>query len=150
MKIRRALPQDAPALTALIMASKRSNGYDDAFMAACADELRARPADIENQSYWVAELGHLMGCVCLNTDGKEGVINTFFIHPDHKRQGIGRALWDQVHQIANAQGLTLLKLDADPAAVPFYEAIGFKTVSQAPSGSIPGRMLPHMQLVLNP
>jgi GNAT superfamily N-acetyltransferase len=132
------------------MASKRSNGYDDAFMDACADELRVHPKQITLQSYWIAEEGQLMGCVCLNQNGATGTINTFFIHPDHKRKGIGRALWEQVAQVAAAKELTLLKLDADPAAVPFYEAIGFRTVSEAPSGSIPGRMLPHMHLTLEP
>ena len=148
MIIRRARAKDAPALTSLILASKQSNGYDDVFMAACADELSITPQDIAKQDIWVAVQEELMGCVCLIRDGAIGTISTFFIHPNHKRKGIGRALWEKVLEVAKSDNLTVLKLDADPAAVPFYQALGFATVSEAPSGSIPGRMLPHMQLKL--
>ena len=148
MIIRRAQAKDAPVLTALIMASKQSNGYDDAFMAACAGELRVTPQDIAEHDFWVAVEDDPMGCVCLCREGPVGTINTFFIHPDHKRKGIGQALWQKVREIADAKDLTHLKLDADPAAVPFYEALGFVTVGEAPSGAIPGRMLPHMRLCL--
>ena len=150
MIIRRAHLKDAPALTALVLASKQSNGYDDAFMAACADELSVTPQDIADQEIWVAEQTEPMGCVALIREVTIGTISTFFIHPDHKRKGIGRALWQKVEEIAKAERLTLLKLDADPEAVPFYEALGFTTVSEAPSGSIPGRMLPHMQFEVLP
>lgn len=145
MKIRRASVQDAPALTSLIYASKQSNGYDDAFMAACADELHVAPKDIGARRWWVAENRTLMGCVSLADDG---TIHDFFVSPDHKRMGVGRALWAEVRRHAQAQAVPLLRLDADPFAVPFYESLGFRTVAEAPSGSIPGRMLPHMQLTL--
>ena len=148
MIIRRARAKDAPALTSLILASKQSNGYDDVFMAACADELSITPQDIAKQDIWVAMQEELMGCVCMIRDGAIGTIRTFFIHPNHKRKGIGRALWEKVLEVAKSDNLTVFKLDADPAAVPFYQALGFVTVSEAPSGSIPGRMLPHMQLKL--
>ena len=36
-------------------------------------------------------------------------------------------------------------LDADPHAVGFYEHMGAKVIGEAPSGSIPGRMLPRME-----
>jgi GNAT superfamily N-acetyltransferase len=145
MKLRRARCEDAPALTALIYASKQSNGYDDAFMAACADELRVTATDIAAKTYWIAEGASPFGCVSL---GPQGTIHDLFVHPDHKRQGIGRALWAVLLEEARVKGFARLKLEADPAAVPFYVALGFSTVSEAPSGSIPGRMLPHMQLAL--
>ncbi|UWR15717.1 GNAT family N-acetyltransferase [Sulfitobacter sp. M368] len=153
LNLRLARSEEADTLTALVMRSKQSNGYDDAFMAACADELRVTPARIEKGNFWVAEAqGNLRGCVTLDPDAATGAgtISTFFIDPDAKRQGVGRALWQVVQAAARAQGLLLLKLDADPAAVPFYEAMGFKTVREVPSGSIPGRVLPQMELALLP
>lgn len=36
----------------------------------------------------------------------------------------------------------------DPDAVPFYEAMGARHAGAVPSGSIPGRMLPLMELRL--
>lgn len=148
MNIRRATSQDAQALTALVFASKRSNGYDDAFMAACVDELAVTSDDIAQTLYWVAEDTQVMGCVSLDVQGTTGKISAFFVAPDHKRKGVGRALWQVLRKAAQDAGLSELVLDSDPQAVPFYTALGFTTIRQTPSGSIPGRMLPHMQLVL--
>jgi len=39
-------------------------------------------------------------------------------------------------------------LDADPNAEPIYRRLCFNTVGLAPSQSIPGRMLPRMEMVL--
>ena len=151
--LRLAHPDEAAALTDLVMRSKQSNGYDDAFMAACADELRVTPARIAKGNFWVAEAGgKLRGCVTLDPDAAtgQGTISTFFIDPDAKRQGVGRALWVEVQTAARSLGISLLKLDADPAAVSFYQAMGFQTVREVPSGSIPGRVLPQMELTLPP
>tara|TARA_R110002095_G_scaffold174299_2_gene151703 strand:+ start:287 stop:772 length:486 start_codon:yes stop_codon:yes gene_type:complete len=146
--IRAAQSSDAGALTALILRSKASNGYDAEFMAACADELRVTKADILNDAYWVAERGDILGCVCLRTQSMTGEIHAFFIDPDCQRRGVGRALWQVVRTTAVSQGLRRLALNADPAAEPFYARLGFRTVSQMPSGSIPGRRLPDMQMDL--
>ncbi|MGJ8626208.1 MAG: GNAT family N-acetyltransferase [Sulfitobacter sp.] len=153
MLIRHANPEDASAITALTLASKRSNGYDDAFMAACVDELSVSREDIARDRYWVAQDGDtLRGCVCLavNTEAQTGVIESFFIDPHSKRQGIGRLLWQAALDAAYDANLKHLTLDSDPAAVPFYEALGFKVIGQTPSGSIPGRTLPQMRRILSP
>ena len=77
-----------------------------------------------------------------------GEISSFFVHPDAKRKGVGRALWEVALREARTAGLAKLHLDADPEAVPFYEAMGFKAIGHSPSGSIPGRMLPKMERAL--
>ncbi|MFK7835204.1 MAG: GNAT family N-acetyltransferase [Sulfitobacter sp.] len=150
MQVRRAFPQEAAELSALIFASKQSNGYDDAFMALCVDELRVTAQDIRDQMIWVAADETLLGCVTL--DPAQGVgtgaISSFFIDPAHQRKGVGRTLWARVLQEAQALHLTKLTLDADPEAVSFYEAMGFAVTGQRPSGSIAGRMLPLMELDL--
>lgn len=147
MKLRRARGEDAPSLTALVYISKQSNGYDDAFMASCTDELRVTSDDIATTHFLLAEEapGLPLGCACLTPQGE---ISAFFIHPDHKRRGIGRKLWAGIMAAAKAQNLARLTLDADPAAVPFYHAMGFEMITEVPSGSIPGRVLPKMALSL--
>lgn len=147
MKLRRAQAADAEALTALAYASKQSNGYDDAFMAACVDELRVTPDQIAATHFLLAEdtSGPPLGCACLTPKGE---ISSFYIDPHHQRRGIGRLLWGGIMDAAKAQNLTRLTLDADPAAVPFYSAMGFEVVAEVPSGSIPGRLLPQMALRL--
>jgi ribosomal protein S18 acetylase RimI-like enzyme len=148
--IRRAQPKDAAELTTLIYLSKQSNGYDDAFMAACAGELSVSEVDITTSKMWVAEKDGLLGCLMLRdfSGTQRGKISAFFIHPDSKRQGVGRQLWHRVLSHAKRNGLTLLELDSDPEAVPFYEAMGFRVIGQIPSGSIPGRFLPLMEFDL--
>lgn len=147
MKLRRARAEDAPALTALVYVSKQSNGYDDAFMAACADELRVTSDQIAETDFFVVQNADdaLIGCACLTHAGE---IEKVFVHTDHKRQGVGRLLWTALRDAAQARGLTELTLDADPEAVPFYTALGFSIIGESPSGSIPGRVLPQMALRL--
>lgn len=152
MTIRRARAGEAGILTALAMISKRSNGYDDAFMAACADELRVTPALIDAHDYRVAEDDDgPCGFVCLKTDpeGNAGEVASLFVHPDRQGRGVGRRLWAAVEQAAREKGLAALHLDADPAAEPFYRGLGLSTVGAVPSGSIPGRRLPHMRIDLS-
>lgn len=143
--IRRARADEASALTDLSLRAKRSNGYDDAFMEACKAELTVTALRMEEGEYWVAQSHTVCGCVCLkSTEGGDGEVHAFFIDPDYQRRGIGRLLWRKVLERASDLRLRTLVLDADPNAVPFYRAMGFVTIGEAPSGSIQGRMLPRM------
>jgi N-acetylglutamate synthase-like GNAT family acetyltransferase len=149
--IGKARAEDAEALTDLCMRSKQSNGYDDAFMALCVDELRVTPEQIESTRFFVARRGdELLGCACLSPTQSPGIgeVEKFFVDPNAKRQGVGRHLWQHLLHEARAQGLTRLELSADPHAEPFYEALGFRTIGRTPSASIPGRTLPEMHLEL--
>jgi N-acetylglutamate synthase-like GNAT family acetyltransferase len=144
--LRRARVNETKVLSELSMRSKRSNGYDDAFMAACKQELTVTEERIRDGEYWVADAGMVCGCGCLLADpaSRSGEIHAFFIDPDCQRSGIGFMLWQKLLERAKAKGLEKLHLDADPNAVPFYEAIGFKISGETPSGSISGRSLPYM------
>ncbi|MEN0041906.1 MAG: GNAT family N-acetyltransferase [Pseudomonadota bacterium] len=61
---------------------------------------------------------------------------------------MGKALWWELLAAARADGLTTLRLDADPFAERFYERLGFRTIGRSPSGSIAGRTIPLMELHL--
>ncbi len=132
------------------MRAKRSNGYDDAFMDACREELTVTASDLEDGEYWVARSDAVCGLVCLENgaDKGQGEVHALFVDPDRQRQGIGRMLWLKVVERAKTRGFASLHLDADPAAVPFYRAMGCVVVGEAPSGSIAGRMLPRMAILL--
>ena len=150
VQVRQARPAEAEALTELVLQSKQSNGYDNAFIVQCVDELTVTEARISSEVFLVADGGNgvLAGCASLlvGAGGKDAEIRTFFVAPDRKRQGIGRLLWTDLLGRARALELTGLYLDADPAAVPFYESLGFRVIGESPSGSIPGRFIPHMKL----
>ena len=148
--LRRARSDEIEILTDLSMRAKRSNGYDDAFMQACRAELTVTAARMEEGEYWVAESDAVCGCVCLKTTFEGfGEVHAFFIDPECQRKGVGRSLWLKVVERARLLGITSLSLDADPAAVPFYRAMGFVEIGQTPSGSIEGRMLPRMECHLD-
>ncbi|MDP6876881.1 MAG: GNAT family N-acetyltransferase [Alphaproteobacteria bacterium] len=152
MKLRRARLDDNNVLTALFFRSKQSNGYDDAFMAACREELTVTADDLKAGEYWIAETHEVCGCACLlpDPDRPTGEVHAFFIDPNHQRQGVGRLLWQKLLERARAQNLVELRLDADPFAVPFYRKLGFEIVGTMPSGSIPGREIPHMKIAIDP
>ena len=148
--IRKARVDDADALTKIAFLSKQANGYDDAFMAACADDLRVTPQAISEGDIWVAETDRAVGFVCLTVehDGDTGTVSLFFIDPESQGRGIGRLLWQSLLKAAQTKGLRMLTLDSDPDAEGFYRTLGFKTVGRVPSSAIPGRTLPHMVLNL--
>ncbi|MGB0851879.1 MAG: GNAT family N-acetyltransferase [Pikeienuella sp.] len=150
--IRSANVNDIDALSAMIFRSKKSNGYDDAFMEACRAELRVTETKLAEWSFWVAKDTSLLGCAAMakGADDKTGEIHAFFIAPEAKRQGVGRALWAIIQKAARGKGWHRLTLDADPGAVGFYEAMGFSVIGESPSGSIPGRMIPLMAIDLTP
>ncbi len=151
IEIRQARPDEAEVLTDLSIRSKRSNGYNDAFMEACREELTVTPSRMAEGEYWVAETDVVCGCVCLaeSVEGGSGEVHALFIDPDMRRRGVGKLLWLKVVELAKSKGMTKLHLDADPFAVSFYEAMGFVVVGKAPSGSIKGRMIPKMEILLS-
>jgi len=148
--LRRARADEIDQLTELSMRSKRSNGYDDAFMKACREELTVTAARMAAGEYWLAEADEICGCVCLLTTAHSpiGEIHAFFIDPTWQRRGIGRLLWQKIVARAQAKKLSILGLDADPKAVAFYQAMGCQIVGYVPSGSIKGRLLPRMEIRL--
>ena len=145
MHIRPARVDEAAALTELAMRSKAHWGYDEAFMAACRDELTILPEHVPGVD--VAELddGTVVGMVRLG----DSSIEDLFVEPDAIGTGVGKALMHHVARRAASEGMTRLAIDADPNAEPFYLAMGAVRVGESPSGSIPGRMLPKLDLTVS-
>src|SRR5690349_17541085 len=141
MHIRPARVEEASSLTELAMRSKAHWGYDDAFMAACRDELTIRPSFIDRVD--VAELdGDVVGMVRLEPETLEDL----FVEPAAIGTGVGQALFRHAVRRAAAEGMGRLRIDADPNAEGFYLAMGAVRVGESPSGSIPGRVLPKLEL----
>ena len=151
IETRLAALSDCKVLTDLCFRSKQSNGYDDAFMNACRQELAVTANTLQENECWVVQRDQdLCGCGCLAIDSVNcsGEISLFFVDPARQRQGVGTALWKILLQRARQHNLKQLLLDADPAAVPFYTTLGFTITDRVPSGSIPGRFLQRMQLTI--
>ncbi|MCX4535092.1 GNAT family N-acetyltransferase [Streptomyces sp. NBC_00841] len=149
MNVRPARRSEAEALTELALASKGHWGYDEAFLAACRDELTMHAADIDRRRTAVAEEdGRVLGFTTLDGTPPEGALGMMFVAPDALGRGIGRLLFEHTMTEARRLGFACLTIDADPNAEPFYLAMGAVRIGATPSGSIPGRELPLLEYVL--
>ncbi|WP_306323103.1 MULTISPECIES: GNAT family N-acetyltransferase [unclassified Streptomyces] len=150
VRLRPARPDEAERLSALALRSKAHWGYDEAFMAACVDELTLRPDEITRRRTTVAEDadGRLLGLATLEGAPPVGELGLMFVDPDAIGLGVGRLLFAHVRDTARAAGFRKVSWAADPNAVPFYEAMGARHTGVIPSGSIPGRTLPLMEVAL--
>jgi GNAT superfamily N-acetyltransferase len=101
---------------------------------------------IDDGTYFVAEIdGELAGCGgwskrktlfggdqyssrdagYLDPESEPAKIRAFFIHPDHARKGIARAILFQCETEARAQGFRALELMATLPGIEFYKSSGF-------------------------
>lgn len=140
--IRDAIPADAGVLTDIALRAKAHWGYDDAFMAACRDELTVTAARLAAETTRVHEAGGAAdGFYSLSSSSGEANVELFFVDPPAIGRGVGAALWrDLVAQAA--LDAVILRIESDPQAEGFYRRMGAVRTGTAPSGSIPGRELP--------
>jgi GNAT superfamily N-acetyltransferase len=144
MQIRPARGEEAAAITALGLRSKAHWGYDEAFMARCASELRWDDDDLRTMLVHVAERdGALLGFCAVNPAAAPPELDALFVEPDAMGAGVGRALLAQARAAAAAQGIAELAIDADPQAEPFYLREGARRVGEVRSAST-GRVLPRL------
>ena len=136
---------ELPGLSDLCFRSKAVWGYDGRFMEACRRELSFAPQDLERTHVAVAEeAGRILGVVQIRISAAEAELLKLFIEPEVMRKGTGRALFAWATDVSRRTGASRIVVEADPEAAPFYRKIGARDAGQAPSGSIPGRMLPRL------
>jgi GNAT superfamily N-acetyltransferase len=136
-------------LSDLCFRSKAVWGYDEEFMDACRGELSFEPRDLELTAIAVAEhAGKTIGVAQVKVVDDEADLLKLFVEPSALRSGAGKALLVWATDAAKKLGATRLIIDADPDAAPFYRRMGAYDVGQAPSGSVPGRMLPKLAMNL--
>jgi GNAT superfamily N-acetyltransferase len=153
MDIRPARVDEAASLSKLSFSSKASWGYDAAFMEQCREELTVQPSYIEGHFVYVAEdQDGLLGFHALAHPDGEGrvVLDSLFVSPAAQRKGVGRALFAHAVSTARSAGARQLVIESDPYAAGFYRAMGAEPAGTAPSGSIPGRLLPRLIVRLGP
>jgi GNAT superfamily N-acetyltransferase len=142
-------PDEAAALTDLCLRSKAVWGYDAQFIEACRSELTFLPAQLRSRSIQVADAdGHAIGVVEVVVAGDVAEMAKLFVDPARLRAGVGRRLlaWARAH--ARASGADRMTIEADPGAADFYRRMGAADDGFAPSGSIPGRLLPRLVMRL--
>jgi GNAT superfamily N-acetyltransferase len=149
MRLRRPEAHELASLSALCLRSKAVRGYDQAFLDACRAELTIGADELDTTALCVAEHdGVLVGVAQIAVAGDTADLQKMFVEPCAIGLGAGRTLFAWATAIARELGARHLTIDADPGAVGFYRKMGAVEHGATPSGSIPGRMLPHLQVEL--
>jgi GNAT superfamily N-acetyltransferase len=150
MIIHQATLEDRDAIKQLIAESARllsREHYNDAQIETAIATVFGVDTDlIEDATYFVAEdSGMLVGCGgwsrrktlfggdqyssrdagYLDPETDFAKIRAFFIHPDHARKGIARAILTRCEDEARARGFRGLELMATLPGVDFYKSCGF-------------------------
>jgi len=149
VEIRPARPDEATELSELALRSKAYWGYSDEFIEACREELTYQPEQTAGERIMVAVVGGVVaGFYALAGEPPVGELDGMFVDPAHIGSGAGAALFEQLVERARRADFTKLRIEADPNALGFYERQGAVQVGEEPSKSIPGRMLPLLELDL--
>jgi GNAT superfamily N-acetyltransferase len=90
----------------------------------------------------------VVGLAQVKVAGTDADLSKLFVEPAHFRSGVGRLLFAWATAKARGLGAVRMTIEADPGAAPFYERMGARHAGLASSLSIPGRMLPRMQMDL--
>ena len=147
--IRSARADEANLLGELALRSKGHWGYDQEFLDACRAELTFSPEDVATRRIVVAEsAAGLLGFYSLDGQPPLGQLGNLWVVPEAIGTGLGRRLWEHAVATAREAGFTSLRIEADPHALGFYRAMGAQQIGEAPSGSIPGRMVPELLVEL--
>lgn len=150
--IRPARAHEADALSAICFRSKAHWGYGEEFMARSRDSLTISPGFIATGRVFVAEAegGPLFGVASVAPLAEEGTYDLvhLFVEPKAMLSGVGRLLFEVATNKARADGARRLIIQSDPHAVGFYRRLGATDAGEAPSESIPGRMLPMLSFEL--
>ena len=121
--------------------------YDDVQIeAAIATVFGVDTTLIEDGTYFVAEIGEeLAGCggwsrrktlfggdqyssrdvAYVDPESEPAKIRAFFIHPDHARKGVARAILTRCEDEARAHGFCALELLSTLPGIEFYKSCGF-------------------------
>jgi GNAT superfamily N-acetyltransferase len=148
--IRRARPEEAPALRALAHRSKAHWPYSAEFLAAVEPMLQLEPDDVATQEVWVLELdGVVVGWHRVTSHGDRAELEDLWLEPPVIGTGLGRFLFQHAVGLAADGGAMRMEWDADPFALGFYQAMGGEEIGSTPSAAEPGRMLPRMRIAID-
>ena len=153
-RLRRAVPDDAPRLTDIAFAAKRTWTYPEAWISAWTDALTVTPAYVAETLVFVAEAEqasgpHLLGFYALTPIPDGFDLDHLWVDPVAQRRGLGTALFRHAVHIARHHGGGHLEIVSDPHATGFYTALG-----AYPDGDIRAdvagtrRVLPRLRLAL--
>jgi len=146
--IRAARGDETRRLGELAVRSKAYWGYSDEFMAACRNELVVSAATVDaNPAFVIEAAGEVVGYYILERRSSWKVeLEHLFVEPFAIGAGYGRRLLDHALAQATSAGYRVLEIQSDPHAEAFYLSLGAVRVGDRRSDSVPGRVLPLLQI----
>ena len=144
--IRPARPAEREALEALQRRSSADGAMYREQLEAHPDAIELPPEQIAAGHVRVAELdGAAVGfAVLLECTGGACELDGLFVDPGQMRGGVGRLLIEDAKSLARERGATRIDVIANPQALSFYEAVGFR-----PAGSAQTRFGPAPRMSLS-
>ena len=132
LTIRPAREGEHDALTDLSFRScQQAWNYSDEFMAWEPEAISVTPEHISEAVTMVLEEdGKLLGFYVLRGRPPEIEMSRLMVDPEAIGNGCGHILWDHAIETARSLGASVMTLDADPNAEPFYRRMGAETVGE--------------------
>ena len=148
MKIRQALPQEAPTLTEIALNAKRHWGYPEHWLEHWQADLTITPDFISNNQVYAAERGEeIIGFYALVITDQRAELEHMWVAPQHIGTGVGKELFVHAMQKAAGENVEAVEISSDPNAEAFYEKMGARRISED-SSEIEGqpRALPRLTI----
>jgi ribosomal protein S18 acetylase RimI-like enzyme len=90
-----------------------------------------RKLKVQPEMFLVAESdGRIIASVMVGYDGHRGWVNYLAVHPDHRRQGIGKRMMEEAEIHLRSAGCPKINLQVrtkNVAVLEFYKRIGYLT-----------------------
>lgn len=147
--IRQATHLDLTELSALRLRSKAHWGYDPAFLEACKQELTLTKDDLGPSLVLHETKGCIDAVVMVKLAAGAAEMESLYIDPQAMGLGLGRIMFEWALSYARDEGAKKMCLTADPNAESFYARMGAFVTGRSPSGSIPNRFLPRMEILIS-
>lgn len=104
---------------------------DDGALAGCGGWSK-RKTLFGGDQFSARDAGHL------DPASEPAKIRAFFIHPDHARKGVARAILTRCEDEARAAGFRALELMSTLPGIEFYKSCGFKETGNFDLDLVPG------------
>ena len=133
INLRRAVPKDATALTALVHTSAAYEGE----YRAIVDKYEISGAQVRRDQMFIAERsGQVLGFYSLITSGM-AELDLMFVANSAQGTGVGKLLFQHMAATAATHGIQHVKIIAHPPALGFYQRMGARVVgAKAPAGNV--------------